>query len=66
MTVTEYLESHSPFRFVHADYNERIHEKVKNSPDDYEVERVRSNYHNGLYYIEVREINKNKVNKKEV
>lgn len=61
MTVTEYLESHSPFRFVHADHNERIHEKVKNSPDDYEVIRVRRSYHNELYFIEVREINENKV-----
>ena len=58
MTVTEYLELHSPFRFVHADHNERIDTKVKNSPDYYEVVRVRRTYHDGLYFIEVRETNK--------
>ena len=56
MTVAEYLTSHYPFRFVHADHNERIHEKVRANPNNYEVIKVRFWY--GRYYIEVREITK--------
>ena len=54
MTVKEYIDTHSPFHFVHADHNERIHEKVKSNPEDYEVIRVRV-VHRRLF-IEVREI----------
>lgn len=55
MTVKEYIDAHSPFRFVHADHNERIHEKVKSNPEDYEFIRVRLIWY-GRVYIEVREI----------
>ena len=54
MTVAEYLISCSPFTFVHADYNERIHEKVRANPNNYEVIKVR--FLHGRYYVEVREI----------
>lgn len=56
MTVSEYISSHNPFRFVHADHNERIHEQVINSPNDYEVVRVRRL--RGYIFLEVREISK--------
>ena len=56
MTVSEYISSHNPFRFVHADHDERIHEKVINSPNDYEVVRVRRL--RGYIFLEVREISK--------
>lgn len=54
MTVKEYIDTHSPFCFVHVDHNERIHEKVKSNPEDYEVIRVK--FIHGRVYIEVREI----------
>lgn len=60
MTVAEYINSNSPFRFVHADHNERIHEQVKNSPNDYEVIGVKILH--GYIFIEVREIIKNENN----
>ena len=60
MTVTEYIDMYSPFRYVHADNNERIHEQVKNSPNNYEVIGVKILH--GYIFIEVREIIKNENN----
>jgi len=57
MTVAEYINLHSPFRFVHADHNDRIHEQVKKSPNDYEVVNVRLLHQ--YIFIEVREVIKN-------
>lgn len=57
MTVKEYTDLHYPFRFVHADNDERVHEKVRNSPDNYDVIKVRTMWRKYIY-VEVRENNK--------
>ena len=55
MTAKEWVEDYINrcIRYVHADNDSRVHEKVKALPDLWEVVKVREIH--GKIYIEVRE-----------
>lgn len=57
MTAKEWLDEYIKHNiiYVHADHNERIHEKVKEHLEDYEVVRIRHMYHRNIRFVEVRE-----------